>query len=195
MIALLLGTAIFAWDALKYRFTAKRWGAVVPGRVYRSGQISRWMLDEMLAQHGIATIVDLQRIDERSADQQYEIATAERLQIELLRFPLAGNGTGQIARYAGAVEAIARAERTGKPVLVHCAAGSQRTGGVVAVYRMLVRGDSPAVALEELQRFRWDPESPLVPFLNAHMAQFAQMLVERGVIERIPDPLPMLPQK
>jgi protein-tyrosine phosphatase len=195
LIAAGIAVSIFAWDTLKYRFIPKRWGVVVPGLVYRSGQISKWMLEKTLTEHNIATIVDLQGIDPASEDQKHEIAAAERLPFELLRFPLAGDGTGDVVRYADAVEAVARAERAGKPVLVHCAAGSQRTGGVVAFYRLLVRGDSPEAAMAELSRFDWDPETPLVGFLNAHMAEVAQMLVERGVIERAPEPLPELPQE
>jgi protein-tyrosine phosphatase len=195
VVALLaVAAAILVWDAVKYRFIAKRFGAVIPGRVYRSGQISKWMLDETIAEHGIAVIVDLQGVDPESEDQKYEIAAAERLGVELLRFPLAGDGTGDIARYADAVEAMAESERADRPVLVHCAAGSQRTGGAIASYRLLVRGDSPEVAFSELKRFEWDPESPLVGYLNSHMAELANMLVERGVIESVPDPLPQLPE-
>lgn len=192
---LVVAAAIFVWDAVKYRFIAKRFGVVVPGRVYRSGQISKWMLDETVSEHGIAVIVDLQGVDPESEHQKYEIAAADRLGVELLRFPLAGDGTGDIERYADAVQAIAESEREGHPVLVHCAAGSQRTGGAVAAYRLLVRGDSPDVAFSELERFKWDPESPLIGYLNSHMAGLAEMLVERGVIDTVPDPLPQLPEE
>ena len=192
---LVVAAAIFAWDALKYRFIAKRFGVVVPGRVYRSGQISKWMLDKTISEHGIAVIVDLQGVDPESEHQLYEIAAAERLGVELLRFPLAGDGTGDIARYADAVQAIAENERAGRPVLVHCAAGSQRTGGAVVSYRLLVRGDSPEIAFSELERFKWDPESPLIGYLNARMSELARMLVERGVIDSVPDPLPQLPEE
>lgn len=191
-LALVAIAAVVVWDSVKYRFIAKRWGVVVPGRVYRSGQLSRWMLEPMLARHNVGTIVDLQGIDPTSEDQEFEIKAAERLGVELLRFPLAGNGTGDIERYADAVQAIAERERAGQPVLVHCAAGSQRTGGVVAAYRLLVRGDSPEEAYAELERFNWDADTPLVPFLNAQMRELAQRLVERGVIERVPEPLPQI---
>ena len=194
ILALVVVAGIGVWDTFKYRFIAKRFGVVVPGKVYRSGQISRWMLDETISEHKIGAIVDLQGIDPASEHQQYEIAAAERLGVELHRFPLAGDGTGEIERYADAVETIAVCERAGKPVLVHCAAGSQRTGGAVAAYRLLVRGESPQEARSELERFKWDPESPLIGYLNEHMAELARMLVERGVIERVPEPLPRLPE-
>jgi hypothetical protein len=80
------------------------------------------------------------------------------------------------------------------PVLVHCAAGSRRSAAVVAMYQLLVEGRSPEDTYRELDRFGKRPvaESPLLPYLNDHMGELAELLVERGVIERVPDPLPLL---
>ncbi|GAG13072.1 unnamed protein product, partial [marine sediment metagenome] len=89
-------------------------------------------------------------------------------------------------------EALARAEREDTPALVHCAAGSRRTGGVVAAYQVLVQGLPTASAYAELDRFgsRPVPQSPLLGYLNENMAELASLLVERGVIEQVPSPLP-----
>src|SRR5690349_9158079 len=63
LVAAMAGSVI-AWESgLKYRFTAKRWGVVVPGKIYRSGQVSRWVLADQLASHGIAEVIDLNGIE------------------------------------------------------------------------------------------------------------------------------------
>ena len=81
-------------------------------------------------------------------------------------------------------------------MLVHCHTGSQRTGGAVAYYRMLVEGRPAPEAYAEMVRFGHDPrDNPdLVPYLNAHMRELADILVARKVIDHAPDPLPVLPQ-
>ena len=83
---------------------------------------------------------------------------------------------------------------------MQCASGSRRSGGVVALYLLLVEGRTPEEAYGELDRFGRTPvaESPLLEYLNLHMGEIAELLVERKVIERVPRPLPLLrppPQK
>ena len=176
------------------RFTAKRWGVVVPGRVFRSGQISRYLAEDMLRDHEIAAVVDLQGLDPTDAHQRFELAVGESLKIDHHRFALSGNGTGDVRMYVNAVETIARCEREGKPVLVHCGAGANRTGGVVAVYRLLVRGESPASVMREMAAYRCAPQDnpKLIAYLNANMAYFAEELAARNVLARVPDEIPQL---
>jgi protein-tyrosine phosphatase len=89
---------------------------------------------------------------------------------------------------------MASARRQGEQVLVHCASGTQRTGGVVAVYRMLVQGWPADRAYAEMQLYDYDyDDNPqLVHFLNQHMASWARTLHEQGVIDRIPQPVPQI---
>lgn len=189
--------ALGAWlwhDVIKYRVTAKRFGVVVPGRVYRSGQISKWMIGPTLDKYAITTVVDLQGRDPNDRFQEKEIETVLGRGLELRRFPLGGDGTGDVRMYADAIQVIAGCERTGRPVLVHCAAGTQRTGGVVACYRVLVRNESPQDAYEELKRYDWDPhdDAVLLEFVNGHMRELAELLVARGVISRLPGHIPVI---
>jgi len=82
----------------------------------------------------------------------------------------------------------------GKPVLVHCAAGTQRTGGVVAFYRLLVERKSPEFTFAEMRQYNYDPQrSPkLLKYVNDHIAEVAEDLVRDRIIDRAPDPLPRL---
>ena len=191
---LAVGAGIGLWDAVKYRFLPKRFGEVVAGSVYRSGQISRWQFAPTVAKHDIDAVIDLNGIEPGDADQQAEIAAYDRLGLEHYRFPLSGNGTGVVDNYVAAIATLAERHAAGKTVLVHCHAGTQRTGSVVAAFRVLVLGQDPHDAYEELLKYGWNPETDqvLLQYLNGNMRHVAERLVERGVIARVPDPLPVV---
>lgn len=179
---------------LEDRLIAKRWGVVVPGELYRSGQVSRQLIEPMLRSHKIATIIDLNGFNRHNANQQVELAVAEYLEIDHHRFALSGDGTGSLDKYADAITLIAERQKDGKPTLIHCGAGSNRTGGVIAAYRLLVRGDAPEKVQRELEAYNCTASSneKLVPFLNANMTVIAERLVARGCIARLPDQIPQL---
>lgn len=194
---ILIAMSIGIWDwprSLRDVLFPKRWGVVHHRRLYRSGQISRWLVKRTLQKHGIDVIIDLQATDINSRDQTAERIVAKELGIECYNFPLGGDGTGEIANYAKAIQAIDTAVQTDKRVLVHCAAGSQRTGGVIASYRMLVENVRPDVAQSEMEEFNWDPveDTELSDYLNSHMAELARLLVEMDVIENVPLQIPQL---
>lgn len=192
---LIVVAAVLVWEeVLKYRFIPKRWGVVVPGKIYRSGQVSKWLIEDMLTKHGIRVVIDLNGIEPNDVHQKTEIEVINRLGLEHFRFALRGNGTGDICNYAKAIQVLVECEREGKPVLVHCAAGAQRTGGVVAAYRVLVKKEPPKKAYAELMRYGWKPhkDTILLAYLNSHMAELAAMLVEKRVLDRVPDRLPVI---
>ncbi len=180
--------------ALRDRFIPKRWGVVEEGKIYRSGQLSRHLVREMLQTHKIATVVDLTLDDPTDPHHEAELAAIAELGIERRLCPLVADGTGDVHIYAQAVSEIAAATRQGKPVLVHCAAGTHRTGGVVALYRLLVEGKSPEFTMAEMRKYKYDPHSSpkLMEYVNAHVGEIAADLVRDGTIERVPDPLPQL---
>jgi protein tyrosine/serine phosphatase len=191
----LLGGAVWFWDGVaKDRLIPKRWAAVEDGCLYRSGQLSATLVKRTLARHGIKVIVALTGNDPQDKDQAAEVKEAAELGIELLRFPLLGDGTGDVNNYAGAVAAVIQAERQGKPVLVHCAAGAQRTGGTIAFYQLLVDKKPPAAVIQELQHHGWDPKRnpKLLPYLNENLGKIATILHDRGLLDEIPNPLPVL---
>ena len=193
---LLVAGGIWTWDqVIKDRVIPKRFGVVQDGMIYRSGQLSSALVKRTLQRHGIRRIVDLTSVDPTDLDERAEKRAAAELGVEISVFTLKGDGTGDIHNYARAIEAIFRAQQAGQPVLVHCAAGAQRTGGVIAAWRLLVEGKAPSFVLKELRRYGWHPKSDavLLEYLNSHMAELAQLLHESGVIDRIPAPLPELP--
>jgi protein tyrosine/serine phosphatase len=187
--------APIAWNnGLRDALLPKNFGVVEPGRLYRSGQLSRWQVRRVLADNHITRIVALSNHGGHPADLAAEDQAAAELGVRRDVFPLGGDGTGQVREYVLAVSAIAAAERAGQPVLVHCIAGAQRTGGVIACYQLLVEHRPPAEVYAELRRFGHDPrDNPhLLAYLNEHMGEIAAGLVADGTIERVPDPLPVL---
>jgi len=147
-----------------------------------------------LAENHIQVVIDLTHADPNNVNQRAEQAAIRDLGLQGLRFPMNGNGTGEVAQVAGAVAALAKAEHEGKPALVHCAAGAQRTGCVVATYRLLVKGDSPSDVLKEMEQYGWRPDHDqvMLTFLNDHLPDFAERLVELGTLSEKPKTIPML---
>lgn len=181
-----------AWNnGIGEQILPKRWVEVAPG-FFRSAQLHPRLIERVLADNGVRVIVDLTYLDPSMTAQRAEEDASRNLGIIHHRFPLDGDGDGDIRHYAGAIEVIAKARIEGAPVLVHCGAGARRAAGVVASYQVLVEGKSAEEVYPELDRYGRLPvaESPLLGYLNGNMATLASLLVERGVIERVPEPLP-----
>jgi protein tyrosine/serine phosphatase len=193
-VCVLAGSAWFWESVAKDRVIPKRWAVVEGHQIYRSGQLSGSLVKRTLARHGIKVIVALTGDDPQDKNQQAEKQTAAELGIDLLRFPLNGDGTGDVHQYAGAVAAVIHAERQGKPVLVHCAAGAQRTGGTIAFYQLLVDRKPPATVIRDLRHHGWNPKrNPnLLPYLNENLVRVAAILHDQGLLDEIPCPLPVL---
>ncbi|MFM7162692.1 MAG: tyrosine-protein phosphatase, partial [Planctomycetaceae bacterium] len=128
------------------------------------------------------------------ADQQAEQAAIARLGVERRQHVLIADGTGDVVTYAAAVRSVVEGVRTGRPVLVHCAAGTQRTGGVIALYRLLVQHQPADEVLREMQyyKYNYDMSPQLLDYLNDNLPALADELVRNGAIDQVPNPLPRL---
>jgi len=197
-LILLVVAGIWVWlDILKPRFVPRRFGVVEQGRIYRSGQLSSSFVKKVLVKHNIRVIVNLTPDGPKNADKQAEEKAATELGIEVVRFPLNKDGTGDIRNYALAIAKIVEVEKKGEPVLVHCNGGVKRTGGVIAAYRLLVQKKDPDFVIREIKHYGWKQKSNsvLLTYLNSNMAELAELLKKAGVIREIPFPMPQLPQR
>lgn len=195
-LSLFLTTAmgIYWWSENQFEYLPKRLGEVVPGKIYRSGQLTSPMLSKTVSKHGITTIVDLQLNDLQDELIQGEVKFAAEHGLRHFRFGLGGDGTGDVDRYVDAVEILIQCARKNEPVLVHCAAGAQRTGGVVACYRLLEEGADPDAVIAEMKKYDWRPEEDqeLVDYLNQNLPYIADQLVARGTLAERPAEIPRL---
>ena len=186
------GSAMVGWHKTKDRFVPRNLGEVVPGVVYRSGQIDQRLIAGFLEDRGIRRIVVMSNYEFDDPDHVAQREASEALGIEVVRVAMRGNGVGTAEQYAEIVAWVHDSAEQNIPTLLHCHAGAQRTGGTVAAYRLLVQGRPPAEVYDEARTHEWDPEDDLAwpEFLNANMAAIAARLAERGAIEAVPDPLP-----
>ncbi len=198
LVAVVAG-GVWLWEAaLKERTFPKRFGVVEAGSIYRSGQMHPSLVRRTLQTNDIDEVVSL--IDTAAADDEdlqadaAEQEACRALGIERRVFPLAGDGTGDIESYAQALASVTEATRAGRRILGHCSAGTQRTGGAVAAYRVLVQGWEPSRACAEMAEYGWDPaqDRAVLEYLNDHMDELAARLVELRVLPAVPNPLPVL---
>lgn len=196
----LIGGAIWFYeDVVEERWMAPQFGTVEAGQIYRSGQLPAPIVDGFLDRLQIHRIINLTAEVAEDPKQQAQSLAVERLGIDESRFSMGGDGVihGQdaltVQRYADAVAALVQARDRGQVTLVHCQAGTQRTGGVIAAYRLLVEGKTPREAYDEALQYDWDPHEDVhwPQFLNRQMGAIASSLVDHGVIAAVPDPLPV----
>ncbi len=185
--------ALLLWETwIEPRWVPKRWGEVVPGVLFRSGQVSAPLVERQLGRHGIRLVIDLSEARPGDPDQEAEQRAAEALGIEFHRLPLAGDGRGDPRHYVEALALTREALAGGRPTLVHCTAGAQRIGGFVALYRALYEQRGAEAIRREMRRYGWRPDrdAVLLDYLNENLPAIAEALVERGALGRVPDPPP-----
>lgn len=108
----------------------------------------------------IKTIIDLETgAYELTHDDWYEHATLSRYGIDLIRIPCSNFGFPRRTFVEWANRVMATERERGQNVLVHCLHGKDRTGFVVAMYRMHYEGWSYGLAVREMfkEGFHWLP--------------------------------------
>jgi tyrosine-protein phosphatase SIW14 len=115
----------------------ENWYRVSPD-LHRCAQPTQKGLQE-LAHFGIQSIVNLRKYH---SDQTAIAGTS----LSLIEVPV-GAGNLTYDQLVAALKAVAAAA---KPTCVHCWHGSDRTGAVIAAWRIAVEGWTPAEALDEM---------------------------------------------
>jgi hypothetical protein len=129
---------------------------VTPNVMWRGAKPARdgaaWLI-----QHRVRTIVNLELLhDDRRVFGQAKLASAGRYEAGYFRIPdwepnvmLAPSVLDDhVAHFLAVVNAQP------KPTYVHCRSGQNRTGVMVAAYRVIVEGVSADEAIEEMRRYQ-----------------------------------------
>jgi hypothetical protein len=129
---------------------------VTPDVLWRGGKPdsngAAWLM-----QHGVRTVVNLELIrDDRSAFAGAKIADAGKYQADYFRL----RDWQPLSRWAPSLlddhiaHFLAIVSQQPKPIFVHCLFGEDRSGVMVAAYRVLVEGAGTEQAIAEMARFR-----------------------------------------
>jgi protein tyrosine/serine phosphatase len=149
VLALIVGPGIVA---VRQQAQTRNFRVVRDGVLYRSGQMSTAGLSRIFHDYGIRTVICLR--DGRSAAEQAEEEVCARKGITFIRLPPRnwGDGVGE----APVEENVRKfrevlADPSNYPILVHCFAGTHRTGAYCAIYRMEHEGWSNEQAIAEIK--------------------------------------------
>jgi protein-tyrosine phosphatase len=138
------------------RLVWDHWDESKRGILYRSGQLTSPQLTEATRRFGIRTVINLQMPGEELEEER---ALAKRLRVDFVNLPMPGDGFGEEWQFREILKIIDDPGR--RPVLVHCARGTCRTGAAVAMYRFERDGwtiDDVAVEMRrQTYRYGWLP--------------------------------------
>lgn len=151
----------------------RNFDVVSSGKVYRSGRLTPAMTEKVVRENGIRTIVDLGAFSQ-PADQRVAAQTAEALGVRRHVFALEGDGTGDPQMYVDALRIIA--DPANQPVLVHCAAGSERTSACVMMYRKGYEGVGFDQSFHEALEHKHRPQRN--PAMRPYVEQWGDRIIE-----------------
>lgn len=150
VLAVLGALAVSAYLSIETRRNRLVWDhfdVVKPDILYRSGQLNQSQLAKVVERYGLRTIVNFQR---PGPGVEAERSLARELGVDFLNLPMTGDGFGQELQFREVLKACDDPER--RPVLVHCARGTCRTGASVALYRFERDGWTIADVSAEMKR-------------------------------------------
>jgi tyrosine-protein phosphatase SIW14 len=119
----------------------------VSEKLYRGGQPKDEGLKK-LSELGVKTIINLRG---ESDDTRAEGIEAKSLGMEYFNIPMSSAGRPDDEQVRRVFEIIE--ERDNAPVFIHCRRGSDRTGAIIAVFRIKHDGWTADRAIEEANRY------------------------------------------
>lgn len=141
-LAVMIGTALYSATT----YYPKRFDAVVEGKLYRSGEVHPAHLARLTEEKNITRVICLLNPD--APETQAEREAAEKLNLEWINLPMGGSGQHTEDQIPKLIDLLL--DGNAPPTLVHCAAGVNRTGLAVGLYRIHHDGWTYEQVYEEL---------------------------------------------
>ena len=135
----------------------RHFDTVQAGVLYRSGQPRGEAWDRLAGDFRIRTVISLRERNPEADWSREEEQACSRLGLRLIRIPIESRDRISQEPWTTFLQTVT--DPADWPVLVHCEAGSARTGYLVAGYRIAVQGWSVKNALTEAQAHHWDTAS------------------------------------
>src|SRR5581483_1994 len=163
LVVLLVGAGPLLYSAHQ-QTSLRNFHVVEDGVLYRSGQLSRPVLERVVREYGIKTVVTLRTT--RDPGRPYpddwerevcEAAGAKHVRIVPLVWTPDEHGDVPAEQNVEKFLALMR-NPANHPVLVHCFAGVHRTGTMCAIYRMEFDRWSAEAALREMEACGFDAD-------------------------------------
>jgi|GEM_PF-436904 len=171
LLTLVAGVIWYADDGHEL-FWPKRWGVVQEGAIYRSGEPLPRAAKRAVAEMGVKTIIDLGAHTPGTEEEITAQQTAEELGVTRYRFGLIGDATGDPNDYVAALTLMN--DPANQPVWVHCAAGSERTGMLIALHRIINDGWDIDRAYDETHQYDHDDNPHLREMLDRWLPDIEQ---------------------
>ncbi len=120
--------------AIGWRWKNGNFGAIEPGRVYRSAQLTPTMLSEAIREYGVKTVLNLRGPNPEQDWYQGERDATLNAGATQIDVPMASDQWLSHAQVRTLLEILDTCEY---PVLIHCEWGAERTGLVSAIVELL----------------------------------------------------------
>jgi protein tyrosine/serine phosphatase len=157
----------------------RRFAVVDPGRLYRGGEVSPGQLERLQRVFGIERVISL--LDPDTAGSRAEQTAARRLGIEWHNVRLSGDGASTPADREQIRGLLM--QPGAPPTLVHCAAGVNRTGLAVGMYRLHCQGWTLAQVMAELRATDFE-DQPKHQSLRDALASEAELAAESSTRQK-----------
>jgi protein tyrosine/serine phosphatase len=129
--------------------TPKRFAEVEQGRLYRGAFPTAKQIRYIHKHDNIRTIVSLTTDEGKARDLELDGAV-KALDLKRFRYPLSGDGTGDLATLDRAADTLADTQN--QPIFFHCSAGDKRCSSVLGAYWMKHKHKSLRQTLDDLTR-------------------------------------------
>ncbi len=142
LLSLLLVLTVFAgWSEWNSNYHT-----VLPGELYRSGQLTEQQLQQHIEQDGLRSIINLRGPEPGDTWYETERTIARQHDIEHVDFEL---WASKALTNQQLDELVTHLRKLPKPLLIHCYGGADRTSLASALYLYDVKGETASRAVQQ----------------------------------------------